>query len=318
MPSNAHAALWFAISNDYANVSQSGNDPIQPGTVAAQGFKIDFGAIGGVAPHIGLVSGPFPYGLMTFQVLKPVVFPGFVNQLSTNLTGNHQVVNNNSNIATAFYRAAPTEVVSPTGFVHVWASGCAVANFVQYTAMTFTDSTGNPVGLPNFILPAFGFGRGISQGGGNCVVPTNISTTATDISTTATDFGSVYEISQILPINPSITAAISYLQVQGENQLTFMNPSGATMQFAIRSQIVQNEVPPEDLNGDNTVLSQGFSAPTIVTLAPGEEIVIQAAPVPEPSSLFGLLAIGTLGAGSTLKRKLKPSKSTEKETTKVG
>nr|WP_228021152.1 PEP-CTERM sorting domain-containing protein [Microcystis sp. LEGE 08355] len=40
--------------------------------------------------------------------------------------------------------------------------------------------------------------------------------------------------------------------------------------------------------------------------------------VPEPNSLLGLFAIGTLGAASTLKRKLKPSKSTEKQTTKVG
>ncbi len=40
--------------------------------------------------------------------------------------------------------------------------------------------------------------------------------------------------------------------------------------------------------------------------------------VPEPASNLSLLALGTLGAASTLKRKLKPSKSTEKETTKVG
>jgi hypothetical protein len=43
--------------------------------------------------------------------------------------------------------------------------------------------------------------------------------------------------------------------------------------------------------------------------------------VPEPSSTAGLLAIGSfgaLGAASTLKRKLKSSQSTEKETTKVG
>jgi hypothetical protein len=40
--------------------------------------------------------------------------------------------------------------------------------------------------------------------------------------------------------------------------------------------------------------------------------------VPEPTSTLSLLALGTLGAASTLKRKLKPSKSTEKETTKVG
>ena len=41
-------------------------------------------------------------------------------------------------------------------------------------------------------------------------------------------------------------------------------------------------------------------------------------PAPEPSSILSILAIGTLGAASTLKRKLKPSQSTEKETTKVG
>ncbi|GCA77357.1 hypothetical protein MiTe_04211 [Microcystis aeruginosa NIES-2520] len=40
--------------------------------------------------------------------------------------------------------------------------------------------------------------------------------------------------------------------------------------------------------------------------------------VPEPSSTLSLLALGTLGAASTFKRKLKPSKSAEKETTKVG
>jgi hypothetical protein len=39
---------------------------------------------------------------------------------------------------------------------------------------------------------------------------------------------------------------------------------------------------------------------------------------PEPTSTLSLLALGTLGAASTVKRKLKPSKSTEKETTKVG
>ncbi len=40
--------------------------------------------------------------------------------------------------------------------------------------------------------------------------------------------------------------------------------------------------------------------------------------VPEPSPTLSLLALGTLGAASTLKRKLKPSQSTEKETTKIG
>ena len=36
--------------------------------------------------------------------------------------------------------------------------------------------------------------------------------------------------------------------------------------------------------------------------------------IPEPSTILSLLALGTLGAGSTLKRQLKQLKSTEKET----
>ncbi|MFM2378506.1 MAG: hypothetical protein RLZZ143_1084 [Cyanobacteriota bacterium] len=44
----------------------------------------------------------------------------------------------------------------------------------------------------------------------------------------------------------------------------------------------------------------------------------QCQPIPEPSTVLSLLALGTLGAASTLKRKLKSSKSAEKETTKVG
>jgi hypothetical protein len=48
----------------------------------------------------------------------------------------------------------------------------------------------------------------------------------------------------------------------------------------------------------------------------GEPSILK--PVPEPTSTLSLLALGTLGAASTIKHKLKPSKSTEKETTKVG
>jgi hypothetical protein len=39
--------------------------------------------------------------------------------------------------------------------------------------------------------------------------------------------------------------------------------------------------------------------------------------IPEPSSILGILALGTLGTASTLKRKLKSSRSSQEETTKV-
>jgi len=48
------------------------------------------------------------------------------------------------------------------------------------------------------------------------------------------------------------------------------------------------------------------------------DAIVGPTPVPEPTSTLSLLALGTLGAASTLKRKLKSTKSTGKETTKVG
>jgi len=46
-------------------------------------------------------------------------------------------------------------------------------------------------------------------------------------------------------------------------------------------------------------------------------IKVETMEIPEPTSTLSLLALGTLGTASTLKRKLKSSKLTEKETTKV-
>jgi hypothetical protein len=48
-----------------------------------------------------------------------------------------------------------------------------------------------------------------------------------------------------------------------------------------------------------------------------KDVKITKIPIPEPTSTLGLLAFGTLGAASTLKRQLKPSQSIEKETTKA-
>ncbi len=47
-------------------------------------------------------------------------------------------------------------------------------------------------------------------------------------------------------------------------------------------------------------------------------LAFKESPIPEPSAVLGILVIGGLGFSATLKRKLKSSKSTEKETTKVG
>ncbi|MCZ8190409.1 MAG: PEP-CTERM sorting domain-containing protein [Microcystis sp. LE19-338.1B] len=72
------------------------------------------------------------------------------------------------------------------------------------------------------------------------------------------------------------------------------------------------------------LISSTFTIGEKYTFSTGLEIsgtvtkeLITLVPVPEPTSILSLLALGTLGAASTIKRKLKPSQSTEKETTKV-
>jgi hypothetical protein len=47
------------------------------------------------------------------------------------------------------------------------------------------------------------------------------------------------------------------------------------------------------------------------------EVVVDTISIPEPTSTLSFLALGTLGAGATLKRKLKSSKSSEKDNTKI-
>jgi hypothetical protein len=67
---------------------------------------------------------------------------------------------------------------------------------------------------------------------------------------------------------------------------------------------------PEDQFVGFSIIAEGTTG--------SEEQLSEVKCVPEPSTILSLLSLGTLGAVSTLKRKLKPSQSTEKETTKVG
>ena len=65
-----------------------------------------------------------------------------------------------------------------------------------------------------------------------------------------------------------------------------------------------------------------------VTLATSGMILVHSSPananggppvsIPEPSSIIGLAVLGTIGGALTLKRQIKSSKPSEKETTKVG
>ncbi|NES69539.1 MAG: PEP-CTERM sorting domain-containing protein [Okeania sp. SIO2D1] len=63
--------------------------------------------------------------------------------------------------------------------------------------------------------------------------------------------------------------------------------------------------------------SGGTSDPLHPVTYSGEAMVMENEKIPEPSSIFSLLALATLGATSTLKRKLKTSKYAGKELEKV-
>lgn len=93
------------------------------------------------------------------------------------------------------------------------------------------------------------------------------------------------------PIIATLTAA----QLNSADDL----PEGGQLEFAI-----------EGVTATQTIKPSPFVNPNPVP-------PVTAVSTPEPISTLGLLALGSLGAASTLKRKLKPSQSTEKETTKV-
>jgi len=67
----------------------------------------------------------------------------------------------------------------------------------------------------------------------------------------------------------------------------------------------------------NPITGKFETAAKFITVGSKVNGFISESRIPEPSTVRSLLALGTLGAASTLKRKLKPSQSTEKETTKV-
>lgn len=67
----------------------------------------------------------------------------------------------------------------------------------------------------------------------------------------------------------------------------------------------------------NVFIENGQSVPFSAAYLGGRILSDTPETVPEPTSTLGFLALGTLGAASNLKHKLKPAKSSDKETTKV-
>ncbi|MCZ8120366.1 MAG: PEP-CTERM sorting domain-containing protein [Microcystis sp. LE18-22.4A] len=68
----------------------------------------------------------------------------------------------------------------------------------------------------------------------------------------------------------------------------------------------------------NPITGQFDTAATFMPVGSTIRGFISESKIPEPSTVTGLLGLGILGAGATLKRKVKRSHSTEKEPTNVG
>ena len=111
------------------------------------------------------------------------------------------------------------------------------------------------------------------------------------------------------------------LHVGAEEKNGFIPPNPATL---MSSQEIYLPAPPNFFEEDapSVLLAEGFiEVPetdsldfmSVYTPNAGAGSVA----TPEPSPFLSLLALGTLGAASTLKRKLKSSQSNEKETTKA-
>jgi len=109
-----------------------------------------------------------------------------------------------------------------------------------------------------------------------------------------------FQISEIDPIfNDVFDQSFSFVEQPSGNL-----PSSITVTTFLSS---------TELNQANDYLEGGS-----LEFVPGGFTVLQIPkPVPEPTSTLSFLALGTLGAGATLKRKLKSSKSSEKDNTKI-
>lgn len=94
---------------------------------------------------------------------------------------------------------------------------------------------------------------------------------------------------------------------------TVTNP-GISPHDGIRDFAIQNLFTIAVINGEPVDFRDQFTG-DIGQFPYIQQVEVQ---TPEPTATLSLLALGTLGAASTLKRKQKPSKSTGKELTKVG
>ncbi|WOB66496.1 PEP-CTERM sorting domain-containing protein [Microcystis aeruginosa] len=189
---------------------------------------------------------------------------------------------------------------------------------VAATAVTFTvnrswsngSNNASLVGTVDVPIGSYTIQNGTPNPFTNVNLTLTVNGTPFTLNTADTSF--IYGTGQFLVNATSSTLTFNTANANGDNaaDLFFVNSSTGLFGslYGILSPSVSGEV------GASTLVSVFASVSFPVTFG----IAQTAQQVPEPASLFGLGVLGTLGAASTLKRKLKPSKSAEKETTKVG
>ena len=178
-----------------------------------------------------------------------------------------------------------------------WSSGSDNASLVGTVDVPIGSYTINSTGTPNPFSNV------------NLTLTVNGTPFTLDTATTSGVFGT----GQFLVNATSSTLTFNTANADGSNpaDLAFLNSSTG---FGGPFYVIGTDGDPGFEIAINTSPNVAASVALSVTFG----TVQQVQQVPEPASLFGLGVLSTLGAASTLKRKLKPSQSIEKETTKVG
>ncbi|GCA93042.1 PEP-CTERM sorting domain-containing protein [Microcystis aeruginosa] len=187
-----------------------------------------------------------------------------------------------------------------------WSSGSDNASLVGTVDVPIGSYTINSTGTPNPFT--------------NVNLTLTVNGTPFTLDTVVIPSGSISGTGQFL-VNATSSTLTFNTNVSGFNaaRVRFQNSGNPFGNRRYEIGTFLNPFTGQLVNLEGSTASPGFTEVVASVSLPVTFGTAQTAQqVPEPASLFGLGVLGTLGAASTLKRKLKPSKSAEKETTKVG
>ena len=151
---------------------------------------------------------------------------------------------------------------------------------------------------------------------------TNFQSSTIASATNGTHDDNFYIVPQAAVVTTVLNALSTATSTIDINPTTVGDTSGLSILFNCTDPLGCTKVPGgESRTFDMKITGLLPGVYNFQTLVPGVTGAIEndkiTVSVPEPSPTLSLLALGTLGAASTLKGKLNPCQSTEKETTKV-